>query len=145
MDGPAGEPHAACCQAAGGIRGKYFNFVAESPDDAVARLDDIGGPNSHTNYPWGWAQAGNTPFKWYKQNTHEGGVHVPLIVRAPFEVVAEDRGGLRDQFHHVNDIAPTIYDIIGVTPPAAYRGYEQMPITGTSMRYTSGGVTPSAS
>ena len=39
--------------------------------------------HSHTNYPWGWAQAGNTPFKWYKQNTHEGGVHVPLIVHWP--------------------------------------------------------------
>ena len=46
-------------------------------------MDDIGGPHSHANYPWGWAQAGNTPFKWYKQNTHEGGVHVPLIVHWP--------------------------------------------------------------
>ena len=117
---------------------KFFNFILETPDDAIERVDDIGGPNSHTNYPWGWAQAGNTPFKWYKQNTHEGGVHVPMIVRWPNEVAAEDRGGLRDQFHHVNDIAPTIYDIIGVTPPAVYRGYEQMPITGTSMRYTFG-------
>ena len=56
---------------------KFFNFMLETPDEAVDRLDDIGGPNSHANYPWGWAQAGNTPFKWYKQNTHEGGVHVP--------------------------------------------------------------------
>ncbi len=62
---------------------KYFNFVVETPDEAVERLDDIGGPNSHTNYPWGWAQAGNAPFKWYKQNTHEGGVHVPLVVHWP--------------------------------------------------------------
>ena len=62
---------------------KYFNFLLETPDEAVARLDDIGGPHSHANYPWGWAQAGNTPFKWYKQNTHEGGVHVPLIVHWP--------------------------------------------------------------
>lgn len=113
---------------------KYFNFVTESPDDAVARLDDIGGPHSHTNYPWGWAQAGNTPFKWYKQNTHEGGVHVPLIVHWPSQI--SERGGLRDQFHHVNDLAPTIYEVIGITPPPVYRGYEQMPITGTSMRYT---------
>ena len=57
---------------------KFFNFILETPDEAIERLDDIGGPHSHTNYPWGWAQAGNTPFKWYKQNTHEGGVHVPL-------------------------------------------------------------------
>ncbi len=117
---------------------KYFNFVAESPDEAVARLDDIGGPDSHTNYPWGWAQAGNTPFRWYKQNTHEGGVHVPLIVHWPRQIAAADRGGLRDQFHHVSDIAPTVYDLLGITPPRVYRGYEQLPVTGISMRYTLG-------
>ncbi len=112
---------------------KFFNFILETPEEAVARLDDIGGPHSHSNYPWGWAQAGNTPFKWYKQNTHEGGVHVPLIVHWPAGIT--DAGGLRHQFHHVNDVVPTIYDLLGVTPPATYRGWEQMPITGTSMRY----------
>ena len=40
---------------------KYFNFLIETPDEAVERIDDIGGPHSHANYPWGWAQAGNTP------------------------------------------------------------------------------------
>jgi arylsulfatase len=113
---------------------KFFNFIIETPDEAVARLDDIGGPHSHSNYPWGWAQAGNTPFKWYKQNTHEGGVHVPLIVHWPD--VVDDRGALRDQFHHVTDIAPTIYDVLGITPPDVYRGYEQLPVSGTSMRYS---------
>jgi len=113
---------------------KFFNFLIETPEEAVARLDDIGGPHSHANYPWGWAQAGNTPFKWYKQNTHEGGVHVPLIVHWPAGVT--DQGGLRDQFHHVNDVAPTIYDAVGVTPPEVYRGVEQLPVTGTSMAYT---------
>ncbi len=115
---------------------KFFNFILETPDEAVARLDDIGGPRSHTNYPWGWAQAGNTPFKWYKQNTHEGGVHVPLVVHWPKGIEASSRGSLRDQFHHVNDLAPTIYEIVGVTAPATYRGVPQMPVTGTSMRYT---------
>lgn len=122
---------------------KYFNFLTESPEAAMARLDDIGGPNSHANYPWGWAQAGNTPFKWYKQNTHEGGVHVPLIVHWPARIPAGDRGGLRDQFHHVNDLAPTIYDLLGVTTPPVYRGYEQLPVTGTAMTYTlPGGTAP---
>ncbi len=113
---------------------KFFNFILETPDEAVARIDDIGGPSSHANYPWGWAQAGNSPFKWYKQNTHEGGVHVPLVIHWP-EAIA-DRGALRDQFHYVTDIAPTIYEAVGVTPPTTYRGYEQMPVAGTSMRYT---------
>ncbi len=70
---------------------KYFNFILETPDEAIERVDDIGGPHSHSNYPWGWAQAGNTPFKWYKQNTHEGGVHVPLIVHWPAGIT--DGGG----------------------------------------------------
>ncbi len=113
---------------------KFFNFLVETPDEAVERLDDIGGPDSHANYPWGWAQAGNVPFKWYKQNTHEGGVHVPLVVHWPREVT--DPGGLRDQFHHVNDLVPTIYEILGVTAPETYRGRSQLPITGTSLRYT---------
>ena len=111
--------------------------ASRSPDDAIATLDDIGGPNSHTNYPWGWAQAGNTPFKWYKQNTHEGGVHVPLIVHWPQRDRAPSRGGLRDQFHHVNDIAPTIYDVLGVTPPAGVpRLRARCRSPARSMRYT---------
>ena len=113
---------------------KYFNFMIETPDEAVERIDDIGGPHSHSNYPWGWAQAGNTPFKWYKQNTHEGGVHVPLIVHWPDGIAA--RGDRRDQFHHVNDIAPTIYETLGIEAPSSYRGLEQIPISGVSMRYS---------
>ncbi|HUD15691.1 MAG TPA: arylsulfatase, partial [Acidimicrobiales bacterium] len=113
---------------------KYFNFLVETPDEAVERIDDIGGPHSHANYPWGWAQAGNTPFKWYKQNTHEGGVHVPLIVHWPDRIT--DRGGLRDQFHHVSDVVPTIYQILGIEPPDTYRGLEQIPIAGESLAYT---------
>jgi arylsulfatase len=70
---------------------KFFNGILETPDEAIAQLEEIGGPHSHSNYPWGWAQAGNTPFKWYKQNTHEGGVHVPLIVHWPNGIA--ERGG----------------------------------------------------
>jgi arylsulfatase A-like enzyme len=113
---------------------KYFNFLAESPDEAVERIDDIGGPHSHSNYPWGWAQAGNTPFKWYKQNTHEGGVHVPLIAHWPDRIT--DAGALRHQFHHVSDIVPTIYETLGIEAPTTYRGLEQIPVSGTSLRYS---------
>jgi hypothetical protein len=113
---------------------KFFNFLLEAPEEAVHRLDDIGGPNSHANYPWGWAQAGNTPFRWYKQNTHEGGVHVPCIVHWPAGI--DDAGGLRSQFHHVTDIAPTIYELVGVEAPATFRGVPQIPVAGTSMAYS---------
>lgn len=113
---------------------KYFNFILESPDEAVLRLDDIGGPHSHSNYPWGWAQAGNTPFKWYKQNTHEGGVHVPLVVHWPQGIAA--RGEIRHQFHYVTDVAPTVYEAAGVQAPEIFRGLEQMPMAGASLGYT---------
>jgi arylsulfatase A-like enzyme len=113
---------------------KFFNFLIETPEEATDRLDEIGGPNSHANYPWGWAQAGNTPFKWYKQNTHEGGVHVPCIVHWPARIA--DAGGIRPQFHYVTDIAATVYDALGITAPEVYKGLEQYPLSGTSMAYS---------
>ncbi len=111
---------------------KFFNGILESPDEAIARIDDIGGPNSHTNYPWGWAQCGNSPFRWYKQNTHEGGVHVPMIMHWPERLGPGVAGTKRAQFVSVSDVTPTIYELLGVTAPAVYRGIEQMPITGHS-------------
>jgi len=115
---------------------KFFNGVFDSPDVLIDSLDDIGGPHSHTNYPWGWAQAGNTPFKWYKQNTHEGGVDVPLVVHWPAGIDSEQWGTLRHQFTNVSDIAPTVYELLGITPPAEFRGFEQMPVTGRSFATT---------
>jgi arylsulfatase len=111
---------------------KFFNGIIEMPDEAVQRIDTIGGPNSHTNYPWGWAQAGNTPYRWYKQNTHEGGVHVPMVLHWPAGIAADQRGTRRDQFVFVADIVPTIYELVGVEPPTVRRGLEQMPVTGHS-------------
>ncbi len=111
---------------------KFFNGILETPDQAIERIDDIGGPHSHTNYPWGWAQCGNAPFKWYKQNTHEGGVHVPMIMHWPGGLDDSQVGTQRDQFVSVSDIAPTIYELVGVTPPEVYRGVDQLPLTGHS-------------
>ncbi|MEM7139397.1 MAG: arylsulfatase [Actinomycetota bacterium] len=113
---------------------KFFNGILETPDEAIHHIDEIGGPHSHTNYPWGWAQVGNTPFKWYKQNTHEGGVHVPFVVHYPDKIT--DAGGIRRQFHHVNDVAATIYDMLGIAAPTMHRGLEQMPISGVPMNYS---------
>ena len=103
---------------------KFFNGILERPTKRSSEIDDIGGPDSHTNYPWGWAQCGNSPFKWYKQNTHEGGVHVPMIVHWPGRIAADQAGTKRDQFVYVSDIVPTIYDLLGVTPPDTYRGID---------------------
>jgi arylsulfatase A-like enzyme len=114
---------------------KYFTGVNEEDVDAIQpRLGEIGGPHSHSNYPWGWAQAGNTPLKWYKQNTFGGGIRDPLIIHYPPRI--KDRGGIRNQFHHVNDVAPTILELLDIEPLSTYGGYEQIPIAGTSMVYT---------
>ena len=113
---------------------KFFNGLFDSAEDMAPRIDDIGGRHSHTNYPWGWAQAGNTPNRWYKQNTHGGGVRTPFIVHWPQGI--SDAGAIRHQFHHVSDVAPTVYDLLGIEAPAEYGGLEQLPVTGTSMAYT---------
>jgi len=113
---------------------KYFMRIPEDVDAVQSRLDEIGGPHSHSNYPWGWAQVGNTPLKWYKQNTFGGGVRDPLIIHWPLRI--QDRGGIRNQFHHVIDIVPTILELLDIEPLDTYRGYNQIPIAGTSMAYT---------
>ena len=113
---------------------KWFNGIRESIDEAVERLDDIGGPDSHCNIPWGWAQAGNTPLKWYKQNTHGGGVRDPLIMHWPTGLKAA--GETRSQFCHAIDIAPTIMDVLGIAPPETVAGVPQMPIDGVSLAPT---------
>ena len=102
-------------------------------DEVQSRLHEIGGPRSASNYPWGWAQAGNTPLRWYKQNTHGGGVRVPLIVHWP-EGIA-DRGAIRGQFHHVTDVLPTVLETLGVEAPSSVRGEQQIPIAGESFSY----------
>jgi arylsulfatase A-like enzyme len=111
-----------------------FNLIHESTQTRLARLDDIGGPDTHTNFPWGWAMASNTPLKRYKQNTHGGGIRDPLVVSWPAGIV--DRGGLRHQFAHCSDVVPTLLDIIGIEPPQSVNGVAQQPIEGTSFAAT---------
>ncbi len=113
---------------------KFFNGVMEDINAIQDRLDEIGGPHSHSNIPWGWAQVGNTPLKWYKQNTFGGGVRDPLIIHWPKRI--RDRGGIRNQFHFVSDIVPTILEVLDIEPPSNYKGIYQIPISGTSMVYT---------
>ncbi|XOV89840.1 MAG: arylsulfatase [Pseudomonadota bacterium] len=110
---------------------KWFNGMMEDVDAAVARLDDIGGPESHSNIPWGWAQVGNTPLKWYKQNTHGGGVRDPLVIHWPKGI--EARGAVRRPFCHAIDIMPTVLELTGTRAPGEFNGIEQMPLHGASL------------
>ncbi len=106
------------------------NFRQEPFAEKLARIDEIGGPKSHANFPHGWAMAANTPLRRYKQNTHGGGIRDPLVLCWPERIKAG--GELRHQFAHACDLTPTILDLIGIEAPAEINGVRQMPIEGTS-------------
>jgi arylsulfatase A-like enzyme len=98
--------------------------------EALARIDEIGGPRCHTNYPWGWTMAGNTPFQRWKREVHEGGIADPLIVHWPERFGASS--GLRRQYVHAIDILPTVLDLAGVEAPFEIDGVAQTPVEGIS-------------
>jgi arylsulfatase len=111
-----------------------YNLRREEMAEKLARLDDIGGPASHANFPHGWAMAANTPLKRYKQNTHGGGIRDPLVLAWPRGITA--RGELRHGFWHARDLLPTLLDVCGVPAPDTLHGIAQQPITGESLRAT---------
>ena len=117
-----------------------YNGKPEPIAEKIARIDDIGGPDTHSNFPWGWAMASNTPLKRYKQNTHGGGIRDPLVISWPRGVAA--RGELRHQFRHATDVTPTILDILGITPPETIKGVAQMPLEGVSFAASFGDADP---
>jgi arylsulfatase len=107
-----------------------YNFKPEPLEEKLARIEDIGGPDTHSNFPLGWAMASNTPLKRYKQNTHGGGIRDPLVVAWPKGIAA--RGELRHGFRHACDLTPTLLEVIGVTPPDTINGVPQRPFNGVS-------------
>jgi arylsulfatase len=126
--------------AEGGLVGlmnenSFFNGVPEKLQDNLARMDELGGPKHFNHFPAGWAWAMNTPFQWTKQiASHLGGVRNPLAISWPARI--KDGGGVRPQFHHVIDVAPTIYEAVGIEFPQILNGVAQKPIEGVSMVYT---------
>ena len=112
----------------------FFNFVFNSVEESLEKIDTIGTRDAHNNYPWGWAMAGNTPLKRYKQNTHDGGIRDPLIISWRNGIKA--RGEIRNQFHHATDIVPTLLDVLDLEPPDSIKGVTQQPIEGVSMAYS---------
>jgi arylsulfatase A-like enzyme len=117
-----------------------YNAKPEPIAEKIARIDDIGGPDTHSNFPWGWAMASNTPLKRYKQNTHGGGIRDPLIAAWPAGIAA--RGELRHAFRHASDVTPTLLELIGITPPASIAGVAQQPIEGVSFAASFGAADP---
>ncbi len=108
------------------------NGVEEDPEFLLEHLDDFGTERSECHYNVGWAWALDAPFQWMKQvASHFGGTRNGLAVSWPRRIT--DAGALRDQFHHVVDIAPTILAAAGVAMPTHVDGIEQMPVEGMSM------------
>jgi arylsulfatase A-like enzyme len=101
----------------------------------IKHLDLIGTEYSSSNYPQGWAQAANTPFRYWKQDANsEGGTHNPLIIHWPSGI--KDKGGIRNQYSHITDITPTTIELIGAVVPEVINGYPQKPFEGTSLAFS---------
>ncbi len=108
----------------------FFNNVPERLEDSLPAIDELGGPKYFNHYPWGWAWAGNTPFRRWKRETYRGGTSDPFIVHWPKGIKA--RGEVRSQYAHVVDMLPTVLECLSLEAPKQVRGVTQSPIQGVS-------------
>ena len=111
--------------------GHYVSDERDELADELAHIDDLGGFRSSGHYPWGWALAGNTPFRRWKRYTFEGGVRDPCIIAGPG---VRDAGALRKQYAHAIDVLPTVLDLCGAPLPEQVAGIAQMSYDGVSLR-----------
>ena len=114
---------------------KFFNGYPDELAENLKYLDTLGGPETYNHYPTGWAVAFSTPFQMFKRySQYAGGTCCPLVIHWPKGIKA--KGEVRTQYHHSTDIVPTILDIVGLEMPKVYKGAEQYPLNGVSMRYS---------
>ncbi len=112
----------------------FLNGIKEDLGDVKRRMDELGGPTANGHYPVGWAHAMDAPFQWFKQiASHFGGTRNGMVMSWPARI--KDKGGIRPQFHHVIDVAPTILEATGLTAPTMLNGVPQKPLDGVSMLY----------
>ena len=109
----------------------FFNFKPEDLENNLKHLDQLGSPESYNHYAWGWANAGNTPFRRWKKETFRGATTDPFIISWPAKL--KSHGEFRHQYGHAIDMVPTALDLIGITPPASIKGVEQAPMEGVSL------------
>jgi arylsulfatase len=118
-----------------------FNGMAdlETPEFMLSKMEEFGSPSSYNHYSVGWAWAMNSPFQWTKQvASHWGGTRNGTIVHWPAGIA--EPGGVRSQFTHVIDVAPTVLEAAGLPEPVMVNGVQQSPIEGTSMLYAFNGT-----
>ena len=114
---------------------KFFNGYPDELSENLKLYDVLGGPDTYEHFPTGWAVAFSTPFQMFKRySEYSGGTCDPLVISWPKGIKA--KGEVRNQYHHSTDIVPTILDICGLEMPKVYKGVEQYPLSGVSMRYT---------
>lgn len=113
---------------------RFTKGLRESVEANFARIDEFGGPRSYNHYAWGWAWAGNTPFRLWKRYAWLGGTRTPLVVHWPSGIAAS--GEVRSQFCHVVDLMPTLLDLCGVDVPTTVDGVRQLPVDGRSLAST---------
>ncbi|MUM16052.1 arylsulfatase [Mycobacterium sp. CBMA271] len=112
---------------------KFFNGYIDTVEESLRFYDSLGGTDTYNHYPIGWAMAFNTPYKLYKRYaSHEGGIADTAIISWPNGIAAH--GEVRDTYVNVCDITPTIYDLLGITPPEAVKGIAQKPLDGLSFK-----------
>jgi arylsulfatase A-like enzyme len=111
---------------------KFANGVPDDLEENLAKINELGGPNTYNHYPNGWAMAFNTPFKMWKRYEFNGGTSDPCIISWPAGTSA--RGEIRDQYYHAVDLVPTILDALGVEVPETIKGHTQSRLDGVSMR-----------
>jgi arylsulfatase len=114
---------------------KFFNGYIDTVEDSMRYFDVLGSPQTFNHYPIGWAMAFNTPYKLFKRYaSHEGGIADSAIISWPNGIGAH--GEVRDNYVNVSDITPTVYDLLGITPPDEVRGIAQKPLDGVSFAAT---------
>jgi arylsulfatase A-like enzyme len=109
-------------------------FGLETVEFMTSRIDDFGTPRAYNHYAVGWAHAMDAPYQWTKQiASHWGGTRNGTVVHWPRGI--RSRGEVRQQFHHVIDVAPTVLEAAGIPEPKSVHGVTQKPMEGVSMRY----------
>ena len=113
----------------------YFNNVTEKVEDLIPLIDKWGGPETFPHMAAGWAVAFDAPFTWTKQVASDfGGTRNGMVIHWPQGI--KEKGGLRTQFSHAIDVAPTVLEAATLPEPKIVNGTPQTPIEGTSLVYT---------
>jgi len=114
----------------------FFNFLGEDLQSNLAALDELGSTESYNHYAYGWAHAGNTPFRRWKKETFRGGTTDPFMISWPAKYAGN--GELRHQYGHAIDMVPTVLDLLGIDSPDTIKGVKQFDMDGVSLAHTIG-------